>query len=78
MGEYVEVLVDDRPAPAQADQAPGTRSQLISYRTEEGFELARVHQYLRPDGSLGGSGRPDPKRVLFGGILHRLAKNPAL
>ena len=61
MGEYVEVIVDDRPAPPQAQQLPGTRSQLISYRTEEGFEVARVHQYLRPGGALGGYGRPDPK-----------------
>ena len=30
--------------------------------------LALVHLYLRPDGSLGGSGRPDPKVVVHQGI----------
>jgi len=25
-----------------------------------------VHQYLRPDGIIGGSGKPDPKWVVVG------------
>jgi len=28
--------------------------------------IAIVHQYLLPNGTLGGSGRPDPKRVTVG------------
>lgn len=41
----------------------GTRSQtLYYYDLDENF-VAVVHQYLRPDGTLGGSGKPDPKRL---------------
>jgi hypothetical protein len=29
-----------------------------------------VHQYLRPDGTLGLSGRPDPKLVLYEGVVY--------
>jgi hypothetical protein len=47
-----------------------TRSQLISYLDDAGQEVARVHQYLQPDGTLGASGRPDPKRLLHDGILY--------
>jgi hypothetical protein len=51
-----------------------TRSQEISYFDANNQEVARVHQYLKPDGNLGGSGRPDPKRVFQGGVLYRLTK----
>jgi hypothetical protein len=33
----------------------------------DGDPIAIVHQYVRPDGQLGGSGRPDPKRVIVVG-----------
>jgi len=52
------------------------RSQMISYRTDRDEEIARVHQFVRPDGTLAASGRPDPKRLLEGGILYRLEKKP--
>ncbi len=29
-------------------------------------KVALVHEYRRPDGSLGGSGLPDPKRLIVG------------
>src|SRR5688500_3817542 len=73
-GRYWERLADgelhakyrrnNHPAPAQAEQPYCTRSQEVSYLDADGNEVARVHQYLRPDGTLGGSGRPDPKRLL--------------
>jgi hypothetical protein len=53
-----------------------TQSQMISYRGQDGNEVARVHQYLRPDGTIGASGRPDPKRLFQDGILYRLEKSP--
>ena len=43
-----------------------THSQIIHYLDREGSFLATVHQYLRSDGSLGASGRPDPKRMRVG------------
>jgi hypothetical protein len=37
---------------------------MLAYWTQDGQLLALVHQYLRPDGTIGGSGKPDPKRIL--------------
>ena len=42
-----------------------THSQLLVY-WESGNPVALVHQYLRPDGKIGASGKPDPKRVVIG------------
>lgn len=38
----------------------------------DGFEVARVHAYVRPDGSLGASGKADPKIVYdeIGNVLY--------
>lgn len=46
-----------------------TRSELIVYYTSDRQPVAWVHQYLRPDGTLGGSGRPDPKRLVIEGRI---------
>jgi hypothetical protein len=42
-----------------------TRSQILYYYTPDGDPVAVVHQYLRPDGTLGGSRLPDPKRLFL-------------
>ena len=73
-GELTAVILESRNAPESAEQPPGTLSQSISYRDADGNEIARVHQYLRTDGSLGGSGMPDPKRVFVDDVLYRLVK----
>lgn len=70
-GELVVVVLAGHAAPPTAGQAPDTLSQMVSYREPDcNNELARAHRYLKPDGTLGGSGRPDPKLVLQGGILY--------
>jgi hypothetical protein len=51
-------------------------SVMLSYRDATGNEMARVHQFQRPDGSIAASGRPDPKRMLQDGTLYRLEKAP--
>ena len=51
-------------------------SESVSYRDLNGNEVARVHQFKRPDGTLAASGKPDPKRLFEGGILYRLEKKP--
>jgi hypothetical protein len=43
---------------------------LTSNRSSIAIALAVVHRYLRTDGTLGASGRPDPKRLREGGILY--------
>jgi len=49
----------------RAQEPKCTRSQMILYSTVHGQPIAIVHQYKRKDGSLGGSGRPDPKRLFL-------------
>src|SRR5215475_9325533 len=73
-GEFREVILDQRPASTEYGQPPNTLSQSLSYRDGDDREMARVHRFLREDGSIGGSGRPDPKRVLYNGTLYRLHK----
>lgn len=46
-----------------------TRSQIVVYYNSEGYPVALVHQYRRKDGLLGGSGRPDPKRLFMDGKI---------
>lgn len=73
-GELIAVILESRTAPADAQQGDKTLSQSISYRDTDGNEIARVHQYLKPDNTLGGSGLPDPKRIFHNGVLYRLIK----
>jgi hypothetical protein len=40
----------------------------------KGHKVAVVHQYVRRDGSLGGSGNPDPKMLLEAGNLYRVLR----
>jgi hypothetical protein len=46
-----------------------TRSQIVVYRDSQGQILALVHQYRRKNGELGGSGKPDPKRLFISGKI---------
>jgi len=70
-GELTEHLMADRHPSSPLAQVPiCTRSQVISYVNATGQEIARVHQYLQPDGTLGASGKPDPKRLVHEGILY--------
>lgn len=40
-----------------------TLGQFIEYLDADGRWHAQAYQYLKPDGSLGASGKPDPKRI---------------
>ena len=42
-----------------------TRSQMVLYSRPDGTPVALAHRYKRKDGSLGGSGRPDPKKLFL-------------
>ncbi len=76
-GEFAVVTLEDRhPALTLANEPHCTRSQMLSYRDADDYEVARVHQYLRPDGTIGASGKPDPKRLFKDGELYRLEKKP--
>jgi len=58
------------PSAPLANEPICTQSQYITYVNEAGEKIAGVHQYLRPDGTLGLSGRPDSKEVFIDGILY--------
>jgi hypothetical protein len=64
------IMKEKHPSPQPASEPYCTRSQMVAYMNSEGMEVARVHQYLRPDGTIGGSGKPDPKRLLFNGAIY--------
>ena len=51
------------------DEPPGTRSLTISYVNNAGERVFMVHIYLRPDDSIGGSGKPDPKWLFENGVI---------
>ena len=52
----------------------GTRRQYIDYSTPEGEFVCGVYPYLLPgpDRLLGASGLPDPKLVVYNGVIYGL------
>jgi hypothetical protein len=70
--EFTLECIYNKLAPAKARQPRGTKSQVIAYINANGEQIALVHQYLKPDGTLGGSGKPDPKELLDGEILYKI------
>jgi len=53
-----------------------TRSQIVLYYDSDGKPLAIVHQYKRRNGDIGGSGRPDPKRLFVAGNIMAVKEIP--
>jgi hypothetical protein len=71
-GELRQRLRVDEVRPTLSkDEPPGTRCQLVEYFDGE-ERIAIVFQYLRPNGELGGSGRPDPKLIVKDGVEYTL------
>jgi hypothetical protein len=60
-----ELLREGHPSPTTSGEPRCTRSQILSFYDYNNTEIARCHQYKRPDGRIGASGRPDPKRVFI-------------
>ena len=56
------------------DEPPGTQSVAASYVNESLHCIFLVHFYLRPDGTIGGSGKPDPKWLFVDGVVYVAAK----
>jgi len=73
-GELLGLVADDRhPSAPKAREPTCTRSQIVHYYdVRRRTKVAIVHQYVRPDGSLGASGRPDPKRIIDDGTIYTL------
>ena len=56
-------------APPHLNFPEGTVSRRVAVIGGNGKKLAICHQYVLPDGSLGASGRNDPKQILVGDEL---------
>jgi hypothetical protein len=70
-GSLTERLIrEGHPSPPLAHEPECTWSQLVEYVSAKGRRVAEVHQYLRPDGTLGLSGKPDPKGLLDQGVWY--------
>jgi len=67
---FQTVEAEGHPSPPISGEPFCTYSQIVAYRDDHGHQVARVHQYLRPDGSIGLSGRPDPQLLLEDGVLY--------
>lgn len=65
-GGYSELISDSSAAHPDSGQPHGTRSERVTY-FDGGQKVAIAHRFVAPDGSVGGSGRPDPKAVRFEG-----------
>jgi hypothetical protein len=76
-GEFRQVVRrNGHPTPPAADEPDCTRSQIISYYDGNGNRVANVHRYLRPDGTVGLSGKADPKCLLQNGVLYKIGHPP--
>lgn len=56
--------------PNQKGEPEGTYPEVILYKDQEADSFAIVHQYVRPDGRIGASGKPDPKRLKIEGKIY--------
>jgi hypothetical protein len=68
---------DTHPSRTAANEPFCTKTQQLSVLDTTGHEVARLHQYLRTDGTIGASGFPDPKRLEVRQQLYRLHKDDA-
>lgn len=62
---------DGHPSSDSSGEPFCTRSQVVADYDADEVRVAVVHQYLRPDRTIGGSGRPDPKLLMLNGIVWR-------
>ncbi len=58
-----------RKNPEEINEPPGTLSLLVRVYNDALNFIAEAFFYLRPDGRIGASGRPDPKRMVVGNEL---------
>lgn len=73
-GIYREAVTDDstlQPATARQKGFPvGTRTQFVRYYDSNERYLVGMHRYILPDGTVGASGRADPKYVVIADAIY--------
>lgn len=57
-------------APEKSGLPHCTRSQMLRLYDSANVRIAVLHQYLLPDGTIGASGRPEPKALLLNRTLY--------
>lgn len=72
-GQLKRVLIREHHLKTETSQAKRmpfcTVGQIYRYLDKENEWHAEVHQYLMPNGQLGASGLPDPKRLRRNGTV---------
>src|SRR5690242_3554705 len=72
-GEFTVLPYKPRKRPQLASstsgQVPGTLSGMIEFRDHNNRTIAKLHRFVRPDGTVGASGLPDPKVLFENGTL---------
>lgn len=64
-GNLKEIVISDNHTDLRNKGLPFcTKSQYVVYE-KDGEYKAGAHQYLKPDGTLGASGLPDPNRIVI-------------
>jgi hypothetical protein len=76
-GEFTARIERSTVARPECGQPPGTLSQIIHYFDGD-MKVAIVHQFLLPDGTIGASGKPDPKMVRQGNTIFKLRPEEAV
>ena len=51
---------------------PCTISQMLGMRNSEGRVVAMAHRYVLADGSIGESGKADPKYLYHEGTIYKV------
>lgn len=75
IGELLPTVERSSDAPPSSGQPLGTVSQMIWYFDTLTWErVALVHRYQLPDGTIGASGKPDPKRIIFLGVVYIVSR----
>lgn len=72
-GELTENVTGSSIVKQGSPQPPGTLSQEVRYIDKaSNKEVAKIHRYVLPNGSLGAGEEPDPKYIFVGGVRYTL------
>ena len=73
-GELTEVVaIDHHPSEMKANEPVCTRSKLVEFVDANNVVIVKAHRYLRTDGTVGASGRIDPKWLRHDGVVYKQA-----
>ncbi len=68
-GELKEIVRKSKLVKPASRQPKGTKSESVVYvEIATDSQVARIHRYVLPDGSIGASGEPDPKSLVVAGV----------